>query len=123
MFILSPSRLVNFLLTTKYKDTLGESFLVKENFFLERQSSSMSSENMPLYKLIRKRGIFHSTISRDLNFNGQIDSIKVLDFDKSAQSIIRGYTSKSTYVSTIIDSSDVSISMKKKTQDGLEYKL
>ncbi|MFZ7145818.1 MAG: hypothetical protein ACO1G6_10795 [Bacteroidota bacterium] len=123
MFILSPSRLVNFLLTTKYKDTLGESFLVKENFFLERQSSSMSSENMPLYKLIRKRGIFHSTIARDLNFNGQIDSIKVLDFDKSAQSIIRGYTSKSTYVSTIIDSSDVSISMKKKTQDGLEYKL
>lgn len=123
MFILSPSRLVNFLLTTKYQDTLGESFQVKENFFLERQSSSMRSENIPLYKLIRKRGIFHSTIARDLNFNGQIDSIRVLDFDKSNLSLIRGFTSKSTYVSTTIDSADVEILMKKKTQDGLEYKL
>ena len=123
MFILSPSRLVNFLLTTKYKDTLGESFLVRENFFLERQSSSMHAEDLPLYKLIRKRGLFHSTIQRDLNFNGKLDSIKILEFDKSSLSVIRGYTSQASYVSNALDSADVEITMKKKTNDGLEYKL
>lgn len=123
MFILSPSRLANFLLTTKYADTLGESFLVKENFYLERQSSSMRAEQKPLYKLIRKRGIFHSSIQRDLDFGGKLDSIKVLEFDKSSLGLIRGYTGVSTYVSTKIDSVDVEILMKKKTTDGLEYKL
>ena len=123
MFILSPSRLVNFLLTTKYQDTLGETFLLRENFYLERQSSSMHSDSMPLYKMIRKRGLFHSTIQRDLNFNGKLDSIKVIDFDKSSLSLIRGYTSSITHVSSVIDSSDIEIIMKKKTQDGLEYKL
>lgn len=123
MFILSPSRLVNFLLTSKYTETLGESFLVTENFFLERQSSSMHAEDHPLYKLIRKRGIFHSTIQRDLDFSGKLDSIKVIDFDKSTRGLLRGYTSQVTYVSSSIDSSDVEVTLKKKTIDGLEYKL
>lgn len=123
MFILSPSRLVNFLLTTKYTDTLGESFHVTENFYLERQNSNKNQNDMPRYKLIRKRGIFHSSLQRDLEFGGKLDSIKVLEFDKSSLGLIRGYTSSTTYVSTKIDSADVEVSIKKKTNDGLEYKL
>lgn len=123
MFILSPSRLVNFLLTTKYIETLGETFHVTENYFLERQNSSMHEDDMPRYKLIRKRGIFHSSIQRDLNFNGKLDSIKVLEFDKTSLGLIRGYTSSKTFVSTQVDSADVEITLKKKTIDGLEYKL
>ncbi len=123
MFILSPSRLVNFLLTTKYIETLGETFHVTENYFLERQNSSMHADDMPRYKLIRKRGIFHSSLQRDLNFNGKLDSIKVLEFDKSSLGLIRGYTSTKTFVSAQVDSADVEITLKKKTIDGLEYKL
>ncbi len=123
MFILSPSRLVNFLLTTKYIETLGETFHVTENYFLERQNSSMHADDMPRYKLIRKRGIFHSSLQRDLNFGGKLDSIKVLEFDKSSLGLIRGYTSTKTFVSAQVDSADVEITLKKKTIDGLEYKL
>lgn len=123
MFILSPSRLVNFLLTTNYTDTLGETFHVTENFYLERQNSTMHADDIPRYKLIRKRGIFHSSLQRDINFGGKLDSIKVLEFDKSSLGLIRGYKSTKTFVSTQIDSVDVEIILKKKSNDGLEYKL
>lgn len=123
MFLLSPSMLVNFLLTTKYSSASGESFLVQENFYIERQNTTMKADDMPYYKLIRKRGIFHSTIQRDITFNGKLDSIKVLDFNKQEHGLIRGYTSKKTYVSTSSDSLDVEIIFKKKSVDGVEYKL
>ncbi len=123
MFILSPSRLANFLLTNKYVDTIGETFLVAENYFIERQNSSMHNDQIPRYKLIQKKGIFHSTIQRDLDFGGKLDSIKVIEFDKSNLGLIRGYTSITSHVSTTIDSTDTEISFKKKTNDGLEYRL
>jgi hypothetical protein len=123
MFLLSPSMLVNFLLTTKYSSASGESFLVQENFYIERQNTTMKSDDMPYYKLIRKRGIFHTTIQRDISFNGKLDSIKVLDFNKQENGLIRGYTSKKTFVSSSSDSLDVEIILKKKSVDGVEYKL
>ena len=123
MFILSPSMLVNFLLTTRYTDSLGESFHVTENFYIERQNTKISNDSFPHYKLIRKRGIFHSSLQRDIIFNGKLDSIKVIEFDKSNLGLIRGYTSIQTFVSTKIDSVDVEIVIKKKSNDGLEYKL
>ena len=123
MFILSPSMLVNFLLTMKYTDVSGDSFLVRENFYLEEQNNYSDKNSFPHYKLIKKSGLFHSTIQRDLLFNGKLDSIKVLDFDKSDRGLIRGYTSSKTFVSTEIDSTDLEIILTKKSTDGVEYHL
>lgn len=123
MFILSPSMLVNFLLTMKYTDVSGDIFLVRENFYLEEQNNYNDKNSFPHYKLIRKRGFFHSTIQRDLLFNGKLDSIKVVDFDKSTKGLIRGYTSSKTFVSTEIDSTDIEIILTKKSTDGVEYHL
>ena len=83
----------------------------------------MKNDGQLHYKLIQKKGIFHATIQRDLVFNGKLDSIKVLDFDKSSKGLIRGYTSIKTFVSTQIDSLDVEITLTKKSADGVEYKL
>ncbi len=123
LFMISPSTLVNFLLTASFKDNSGEQFLVQENYFIERQNTSMKNDGQLHYKLIQKKGIFHATIQLDLVFNGKLDSIKVLDFDKSSKGLIRGYTSIKTFVSTQIDSLDVEITLTKKSADGVEYKL
>ncbi len=123
LFMVSPSTLVNFLLTASFQDNSGEKFLVQGNYFIEQQNTSMKNDGQIHYKLIQKKGIFHATIQRDLVFNGKLDSIKVIDFDKTSKGLIRGYTSVKTFVSSQIDSLDLEISLTKKSADGVEYKL
>lgn len=123
MFLFSPSRLVNFLLTTRYTDTLGKTFCVKENYFLEQQNSWSKNSAQLYYKLIVKRGIFHQTIGRDLDFGFSLDSIRTITFLKDSVAVVRGYKIKETYVSTGLDSTDIFIPLKSSKPGQIERKL
>jgi hypothetical protein len=123
LFIFSPSRLANFLLTTRYSDTTGPSFPVTGNYFIEFQNTSSVNNNAIRYKLIRKTGMFHKTIVRDIEFNGKLDSIKVLEFEKGKTAIVRGYTSIKTYVTSETDSTDVELNLFPLKQGEVEYRL
>jgi hypothetical protein len=123
LFLLSPSTLLNFLITAK----LGQSddlIRVKEKYFLEIQNTfSTGSENTIQYKLIRKTGMFHKTISRNINFNGKLDSVKVLDFQNEMAAEIRGYTSTKTFVTDEVDSTDVTINLNPTNKDVIQRRL
>ena len=122
LFIVSPSTLLNFILTTSFTGGNAESFLVTGRIYIERQNTVMGPDSLPHYKVIEKKGLFHSTIERDLVFGGKLDSIKVLDLgDKAAT--VRGYSSVKTFVSNRIDSVDLEISLAKYQRDNIEYRL
>ena len=124
LFLLSPSTLFNFLLTARFQSTSERFLIAQENIYLERQNSAFSNdEKNILYKLTEKHGLFHKTISRNLNFNGKLDSIKVLSFNKKESVIIRGYSGKKTYVSDETDSSDITVDLNPKQRDEIERKL
>ena len=121
LFIFSPSRLMIFLLSGNYAETLGKTFEVGENYFLEQQNTS--STDLPVYKLIKKHGLFHEAIQRDITFKGKLDSIHVIEFIPSEKAIIRGYSGKSTFVSTDIDSIDKEVQLVKPKHDEIERRL
>jgi hypothetical protein len=122
MFVFSPSMMMNFLVTTHYSSTTGEAFHLQGKYYLELQSTVPSNDNIPHYKVIRKTGIFHKTIQRDVVFQGTIDSVKVLDLSERTMTL-RGYTSKKTHVSEEIDSTDVEITLVQFKPGDLEYRL
>jgi len=122
-FILSPSWLLNFLMTAninRHKDMIP----VRNNYYLERQSSAFKSEETVMkYKLIEKKGMFHKTIARDLNFKGRLDSMKVLSFDERKSVLVRGYTSATSFVEDKIDSTDVTIELLPAKKNVIERRL
>ncbi len=120
LFIFSPSRLMVFLLSGKYTDTLGKIFPVGENYFLEQQNTPTGIQR---FKLINKHGMFHETIQRDIVFKGSLDSIRVVEFISKEKVVIRGYSGKTTYVSTDVDSVDVEVKLVKEKQNQIERKL
>ena len=120
LFIFSPSRLMVFLLTGKYSETMGKTFPVGENYFLEQQNTSAG---IHLFKLISKHGLFHETIQRDIDFKGPLDSIHVLEFIPKEKAIVRGFSGKVTYVSSDIDSVDVEIRLVKMKKNQIERRL
>ncbi len=121
MFLFSPSRLMVFLVSGRYTDSLGTTFPLKENYFLEQQNTSSSA--VPCYKLIKKHGMFHEAIQRDIYFKGKLDSIQLVEFIPGSNAIIRGYSGKQTYVSTDVDSLDVEVKLVKKKANQIERKL
>jgi hypothetical protein len=123
LFLLSPSVLLNFLLSMNLSSTNGPSFHLDGQYYLETQSSSRSQDTFPHYKVILKKGIFHQTIQRDIVFGGKIDSIKVLEKDEGKSLRIRGYTSLVTYVSSDVDSVDQTINLKVVRKGDVEYHL
>ena len=124
MFFFSPSRLVNFLLTTKYADTTGRIFPIEGNYFLEEQSAFIKNDSIaPTYKLIKKQGMFHQTIQRNVSFAGRLDSIQVLEFDTGEKVLVRGYSGHITFVSATIDSIDVTIKLVKDSKNQIERRL
>jgi hypothetical protein len=121
LFIFSPSMLLNFLTTMSFNNPNDSMFLLKDNYYIEKQKASLKGgEN---YKLIKKKGMFHQTIVRDIEFGGKLDSIKVLQFKEGDEIIVRGYSSVVTHVSTDIDSMDQSLKLIVKKQNEIEYKL
>ena len=123
VFIVSPSFLLNFLLTANVRQHSGL-IPVGGNYFLEKQSSTFSTDSIPSeYKLIEKNGMFHKTIARNLNFNGTIDSIKVISIETKKLAIVRGYTSHKSFVEDKVDSIDVSIDLNPQKKDEIERRL
>lgn len=123
LFLISPSMLVNFLLTGRYTDSVGKNFELGQRYFIETQGTVMKDDSVPHYKLIRKKGMFHETIQRDIVFGGKLDSVRVLKLEANEIVEIRGYTSKLTFVSTEIDSNDLTLPLTKKKLNEIEYKL
>ena len=123
LFLFSPSMLVNFLLTTKYTETLGKTFQVKDNYFLEQQNSWSDNSGKLKYKLVVKKGLFTQTLARDIDLNGSVDSIKTISFDPNKSAEIRGYRMKETFVSSSIDSFDISVELKKRKANQIERRL
>jgi hypothetical protein len=115
--------LLNFLVTFKYTTSIGPQFYLGDKYFLEKQSTSKFENNIPSYKVVLKRGIFHQTIKRDISFNGTIDSVKVIEFNKGKTLTLRGYILRSTFVSTSIDSSDIEIILSKNKAGQIQYQL
>lgn len=123
LFIFSPSMLVNFLLTAKYTDSFGPRFDLGQRYFLETQNTVMTSDSFPHYKLIRKKGMFHETIERDIVFRGILDSVKILEFNPPEDLTVRAYTSNITFVSSVIDSTDKVFKLRKIKKNDVEYRL
>ena len=123
LFLFSPSRLVNLLLTGSYSDTSGKSFLISGNVFLEQQNSWSGNSTALRYKIIRKKGLFHETLVRDVIFKEPIDSIRTLMFENGDSAVLRGYSIRESYVALTIDSQDVNISLKSKKRNTIERRL
>lgn len=122
LFLFSPSRFVNFLLTTKYVDSIGRSFPVKDAYYLEEQSPWARQGEQIAYKLIAKKGMFHQTLCRDLDFKGALDSIHILDSKKDSLQV-RGFSHHTTFVSEQTDSTDIWLCLNPNRQPKIERKL
>ena len=123
VFILSPSLLLNFLLTASF-NRHRDMMPLKENYYLERQTSTFSSDSSGMkYKVIRKKGMFHETIARDLDFKGKLDSMKILSFGERKYFLIRGYTSNKSFVEDKIDSVDITVDLLPARKDIIERRL
>ncbi len=123
VFIVSPSSMLNFLLTANFAQH-SNLISVRDNYFLERQSTTFTQDSGPAsYKLIQKNGMFHKTIARDVNFNGKLDSMKVLSFEENVLTVVRGFTSSKSFVEDKIDSIDVSIDLNPQKKNEIERRL
>lgn len=123
LFLFSPSMLLNFLLTMNFSSSNGPSFHLDDRYFLETQSTSWKQDDKPHYKVILKHGLYHQTIQRDIVFGGKLDSVKVLKEDQGKSMLLRGYSGKTTFVSSEVDSADVMIFLKVVKQGDVEYHL
>ena len=123
IFLLSPSLLLNFLLTASFNKSTEQMLPLQGRYYLEKQNISRKKEDIEHYKLILKKGIFHQTVQRDLSFGGKLDSVKVIQFEPGEFIMIRGYTSQNTYVSTDKDSLDVQVPLASKKPGAIEYRL
>lgn len=112
LFLFSPSMLVNFLLTLRYTDALGKTFDLGNRYFLEEQQAAVRAKSGLQYKLVRKSGIYRSTICRDIDFTGRVDSVRVLQEFGEDSLLVRAYRIEDTYVSTDIDSTDRMLPLK-----------
>ncbi len=123
VFIVSPSALLNFLLTANFVRH-SDRIPVWDNYFIERQTSTFSPDSAEIgYKLIEKKGMFHRTIARDLNFNGKLDSIAVVSFEEFSTAVVRGFTSRKSFVEDKIDSVDITIDLNPTKKDKIHRKL
>jgi len=123
VFIVSPSFLLNFLMTANMSRHTGM-FLIRDNLFLEKQSNTFDADSSKTrYKLIEKNGMFHRTVTRDIDFNGKLDSIKVISFESKKTAMVRGYIGVKSFVEDKIDSADVSIDLNPQKKDEIERRL
>jgi hypothetical protein len=123
VFILSPSLLLNFLMTASF-NRHRDMIPLRENYFLERQASAFSNNTSEIkYKVIEKSGMFHKTIARDLDFKGKLDSMRILSYEERKAFVVRGFTGSSSFVEDKIDSTDIKIELLPAKRDVIERKL
>ncbi len=123
LFLISPSILMNFLLTASLTGTNEPLMHLEGRYFLEKQNISRNKKDGECYKLILKKGMFHQTIQRDITFGNKLDSAKVIESIEGQYMVVRGFTSVVTHVSSDIDSSDQTLSLLNKKAGAIEYKV
>jgi hypothetical protein len=123
LFLISPSLLMNFLLTASFAGTDEPLLHLEGRYFLEKQNASRNKNAGEYYKLIKKKGVFHQTIQRDITFGKKLDSVKVIEYIEGNSIRVRGYTSLVTHVSSDIDSSDQTLPLLSKKAGDIEYKV
>ncbi len=108
LFVSSPSTLFSIITKGKIMVEQYDRFTIKNNYFLDKQSSFIGNSNGPAnYKIVQKLGYFNKTIARDLVFANQLDSIKTLSFIPNKLVTLRGYFSQQG----VADSADVSVDL------------
>ncbi|NNF01843.1 MAG: hypothetical protein HKN22_04095, partial [Bacteroidia bacterium] len=75
-FLFSPSSTLYFIGSGNFQKPFMQEYPITDNLYLhEQQSMIKSSAKYPLYKVVRKTGSFNKALSRDLDFEGTVDSI------------------------------------------------
>ena len=124
LFFYSPSRMINFLLTSHYSATTGKVFELGHDYFLEAQSSFISSAGDSIaFKLLKRSGRFHETLQRDIFFSRQPDSVKVISFEPGISVTWRAYLNKENYVASETDSFTFISKLQPGTKNKIERKL
>lgn len=104
-FIIKPSFVIHALLHITLDQEKLDLFPIGKNIYLQKQSTiSGNDSNHLAYKLVQKRGIFTTTLKRDIMFDYTIDSISTLQFNypKSISIKIFGNNSAGIKDSSII---------------------
>lgn len=109
LFVASPSTLFSLITKGKLKVENYDRFKITENYYLDKQSSFIGDKNsLTKYKIVQKLGYFNKTISRDIEFENDLDSIRTISFEAGNSAHIRGYF----YLQNKVDSIDVGVDLK-----------
>lgn len=116
LFIISPSRLF-FIITGNYDLYKPEKeFRLESNYYLvEQQSLFQGSADTIHYKLIRKYGLFHKTLGRDLVLPGNLKDAKLIH-PLPDSTVIRAYLMENDSIDIGIRKADSGNEITKKIQ-------
>jgi hypothetical protein len=114
LFVSSPSTLFSIITKGKLKVENYDRFNIQDNFYLDKQSSFLGNKTGETkYKIVQKLGYFNKTISRDVIFMNDLDSIKTLSFIPNKLAILRGYFHTPNNKDSTDVNIDLSISLEK----------
>jgi len=124
-FLYSPSGFARFLLTANPYSQSAKNFHLRNNYYLERQSSiAISNQQEHPYKLVQQFGLFHKTIRRDIFLTADPDSVKVLEWKDKEALVLRTYHFSESTHGLVIDSTDVQLSLRKEvTKNQIERRF
>lgn len=109
LFVASPSTLFSLITKGKLKVENYDRFKIIDNYYLDKQSSFIGEKNsVTKYKIVQKLGYFNKTISRDIEFENDLDSIRTISFEAGNSAHLRGYF----HISDKVDSIDVDLNLR-----------
>lgn len=109
LFVASPSTLFSLITKGKLKVENYDRFKIVDNYYLDKQSSFIGEKNsVTKYKIVQKLGYFNKTISRDIEFKNDLDSIRTISFEPGKSAYLRGYF----HIPDKVDSIEVAINLK-----------
>ncbi|MEO8150720.1 MAG: hypothetical protein ABI723_24015 [Bacteroidia bacterium] len=114
LFVSSPSTLFSIITKGKLKVENYDRFNIVDNYYLDKQSSFLGNKSSETkYKIVQKLGYFNKTISRDITFQNNLDSIKTLSFIQNKLATLRGYFQAENKTDSADVNVDLSISIQK----------
>jgi len=117
VFLYSPSLLFSLLATQKFPVTKGAEFLLINNYYLIKEKSMLDvSNSFVRYKIARRTGKFNKTLQRNISFNHEIDSVRVLKFTDEKEAQLRGYFLNEK---NKVDSTDITTGLKPKDENEI----
>src|SRR3569832_2430758 len=110
IFLLSPSTVLNFLVTASFGGK-EKPIAVYGSYFLEEQNTMSKDVEKVQYKLIRKAGMFHQTITRNIEKHSKQETKKEQKEEKNKAKQKHKNSGRKTFVSDEVDSTDVNINL------------